>query len=239
MKGYIDKSGRYSFDGIGVVRVNVRTTARNVRARWKGADLVVSAPAGIAFDKLHEILLGFAPRLEEVRPESLYHIGQELRFDGLAVTIGRQAHDPARIFAGFNGSTGTIEVGDSWDMSASGTIRVISRFLCRMARNCAEGVLIPRAREVARGIGREPREWTISSGHRTLGRCDSRGVISLSYSLMFYPVELRDYVVKHELAHLTEMNHSPRFHRLCDAYCGGREKELEAALRTYRVPVVR
>lgn len=227
------------FDGIGVVQVNVRVSATNVKARWKGADLVVSAPTGIGYDRLHEILRGFAPKLQECRPESLYHIGQEMRFDGMTVRIVGQSHDPQRIFANFDGSVGSIEVGDRWDISASDTVRTISRFLCRMAQNCAEAVLLPRARMVALEVGCSPLKWTISSGHRTLGRCDSRGVIALSYSLMFYPLELRDYVVKHELAHLTEMNHSPRFHRLCDAYCGGREKELEAALRTYRVPVVR
>ncbi len=227
------------FEGIGVVQVNVRVSATNVRARWKGGDLVVSAPTGIGYDRLHEILRGFAPRLEEVKPDSLYHIGQELRFEGMSVKILGQRHDPQRIFANFDGSVGSIEVGDNWDISDPGTVRTISRFLCRMAQNCAESVLLPRARKVALEVGRSPREWTISSGHRTLGRCDSKGVIALSYSLMFYPPELRDYVVKHELAHLTEMNHSPRFHHLCDTYCGGREKELEAQLRAYRVPVVR
>lgn len=239
MKGFINKSGKYLFDGIGAVRVNVRLTACNVKARWKGGELVVSAPTGIEYDKLHEILRGFAPRLEECKPDSLYHIGQELLFDGMTVRIERQRHAPERILASFNGSSGSIEVGDSLDFSAPNTIKVISRILCRMAGRCAEGVLLPRAREVAREVGREPVLWKISGGHRTLGLCSSRGEISLSYALVFYPVELRDYVVKHELAHLSEMNHSPRFHRLCDIYCGGREKELEAKLRAFRVPIIR
>lgn len=227
------------FDGIGAVRVNVRISACNVKARWKGGELVVSAPTGIEYDKLHGILRDFAPRLADCKPDSLYHIGQELRFDGMEVTICRQTHDPQRIFADFDGAKGSILVGDRWDISEAATIKTISRFLCRMAQNCAEGVLIPRAREVAHEVGCEPRQWKISAGHRTLGLCSSRGEISLSYALMFYPAELRDYVVKHELAHLSEMNHSPRFHHLCDLYCGGREKELEAKLRAYRVPVVR
>jgi predicted metal-dependent hydrolase len=37
------------------------------------------------------------------------------------------------------------------------------------------------------------------------------GNIRLNWKLVHYPLALLDYVVVHELAHLREMNHSPRF----------------------------
>ena len=80
----------------------------------------------------------------------------------------------------------------------------------------------------------------INSDFKTpvLGRCNSRGVIALSSVLVFLPEELREYVICHELAHLDEMNHSPRFHALCDKYCRGRERQLEAALKAAVIPIV-
>ena len=56
---------------------------------------------------------------------------------------------------------------------------------------------------------------------------------------MLLPAELRDYVICHELAHLSEMNHSPEFHRILNGYLGGREAELVAALKAYKWPVLR
>ena len=43
------------------------------------------------------------------------------------------------------------------------------------------------------------------------GSCNSRGHIRLNWRLIHLPITMIDYVVAHELAHIKEMNHSPRF----------------------------
>lgn len=43
------------------------------------------------------------------------------------------------------------------------------------------------------------------------GSCSTKKNINLSVKLLFVPYELLEYVAIHELAHLKEMNHSPRF----------------------------
>lgn len=49
-------------------------------------------------------------------------------------------------------------------------------------------------------------------GQRTLwGSCTVDGKISLNWKLMCAPADVIDYVVIHELAHIRERNHSPRF----------------------------
>lgn len=51
------------------------------------------------------------------------------------------------------------------------------------------------------------------------GSCSTRGTLSFSWRLLMAPPEVLDYVVIHELAHLREMNHSPRFWALVEARC--------------------
>ena len=46
------------------------------------------------------------------------------------------------------------------------------------------------------------------------GSCSSRGSLNFSWRLIMAPIEIVDYVVVHELAHLFELNHSHRFWRL-------------------------
>jgi hypothetical protein len=56
----------------------------------------------------------------------------------------------------------------------------------------------------------EPR-LRLSSAQGRWGSASSRGVVSLNWRLMHFSPALIDYVVAHEVAHLREMNHGPRF----------------------------
>ena len=62
------------------------------------------------------------------------------------------------------------------------------------------------------------------------GSCSSKGVITLNTQLIKIDKELIDYIVVHELAHLTHMNHSKKFHNLVESYIPN-HKELNKRLK--------
>jgi len=51
------------------------------------------------------------------------------------------------------------------------------------------------------------------------GSCTSAGSLSYSWRLILAPPYVLDYLAAHEVAHLVEMNHSPRFWRVVGRIC--------------------
>jgi len=75
----------------------------------------------------------------------------------------------------------------------------------------AQRILGERIDALARSGGVRPLSWRLSSARTQWGACNEDGRIRLNWRLLFYPLDVIDYVVAHELAHLAELNHGPRF----------------------------
>ncbi len=81
----------------------------------------------------------------------------------------------------------------------------------REYRAQAQAVLTERIIHWNQSYGFGYHRIVIKNQRSLWGSCSKRGNINLNYRLLFLPIELRDYVVVHELCHLKEHNHSPRF----------------------------
>lgn len=78
-------------------------------------------------------------------------------------------------------------------------------------QNHARGVFGERLAVYCPRLGVEPSRWRLSSARTRWGSCAADGSIRLNWRLVHFPLEIVDYVIVHELAHLKEMNHGPRF----------------------------
>ena len=70
------------------------------------------------------------------------------------------------------------------------------------------------------------------------GSCSEHGNLNFNYKLAFLPSHVADYVIVHELCHLAELNHSPRFWSLVAQTCP-EYKKCRKELRTIRVTAAR
>ena len=75
----------------------------------------------------------------------------------------------------------------------------------------AKSVFSARLPVYAEMLGVTYKSMSLSNAATRWGSCTSQGKIHLNWRLIHFAPELIDYVIAHELAHLHEMNHSPRF----------------------------
>ena len=70
-------------------------------------------------------------------------------------------------------------------------------------------------------LGVSPTRVRITGAMTRWGSCSAKKNINISWRLMMASDEAIDYVIVHELAHLRELNHSPRFWALVDGVMPG------------------
>jgi predicted metal-dependent hydrolase len=66
----------------------------------------------------------------------------------------------------------------------------------------------------ARSLGVRARSIRLRDQTSRWGSCTAGGLLSFSWRLILAPAHVLDYVAAHEVAHLVEMNHGPRFWKL-------------------------
>ncbi len=72
--------------------------------------------------------------------------------------------------------------------------------------------LIAQSEAVALGVSY--RRITLRDQVSRWGSCSSKGMLSFNWRLVLAPHDVLDYVVVHEVCHLVEHNHGPRFWKL-------------------------
>ena len=86
-------------------------------------------------------------------------------------------------------------------------------------RLLARETLVPRLHELAALHRLEVSRVTIRNQRSRWGSCSRGGRIALNFRLVQMPAAISDYVLIHELMHLSQQNHGPRFWRLVEAAC--------------------
>lgn len=85
-------------------------------------------------------------------------------------------------------------------------------------KKLAEQELIEKTERYAERIGVTYSEIRVKSYKSRWGSCSTQGLISYNWKIIISPEPVIDYIIIHELCHLIEHNHSPRFWALVERF---------------------
>ncbi len=192
----------------GAIRRNRR--ARRISLRVVAGEVRLTLPpgaaeaAGLAF--LESRGAWVEDRLREAPAPAPFRPGETVPFRGRPrrICVAPELRDPLR-----------LEGDEILLATAAGCEWVVERWLRREAgRAFGEAV----ARHAA-ALGVEPRGISIRDQKTRWGSASAAGRLNFSWRAVMAPPFVLDYLAAHEVAHLREMNHSPRFWSLCRRLC--------------------
>lgn len=227
----------------GKVVVTLRRGMKNVRCRWRGNRLYMSAPYGME-KQLEGLVDADRDKIRALNHQKItFHDGQVIPCFHTTLTISTDAKLTTNCVAhGIDPADGVslyMRVPADLDLESDAATRALSKVISLLFGRIAHRYLIPYAQSEAARLGLKPCGFEIGKGTVKLGHCTRGGVIQLSRHLMLLPEPLVQYVVCHELAHLTHMDHSPAFHALLDSYLDGRSAELDRQIAHFPWPILR
>ena len=212
----IDKP--FFIDGIDapiVVKRHTRAKRLTLRLRESRREVALTIPSycssedALSFlEKNKKWLERHLAKLPEFVP---FQDGQKIPFKGTLHKINFLGHKrgaaPVLIESeGGEGSTPTLNVvGD--DAHAP---RRLKDWLKQQAKKEIEQCV----KYHANNLKLVPKRISVRDQKSRWGSCSSTGALSFSWRLILAPTHVLDYVAAHEVAHLAEMNHGPRFWKL-------------------------
>ncbi len=121
------------------------------------------------------------------------------------------------------GARGTVwtETSESGEhmLCVAGGLEHIERRVHDYLKREARRDLQKAAQSYAAALGVRVKRLSIRDQSSRWGSCTSVGSLSFSWRLILAPPYVLDYLAAHEVAHLVEMNHSPRFWRVVAQIC--------------------
>lgn len=80
--------------------------------------------------------------------------------------------------------------------------------IIQLLKGFAKQSLLERTRCLAERVGVQLNRVSVRDQLTVWGSCSDRGTVSLNWRIILLPPELQDYLIFHELAHLTHLDHS-------------------------------
>ncbi|MBB6252462.1 M48 family metallopeptidase [Nitrospirillum iridis] len=187
------------------LKVDTATDTVRVTVPPRVGDAEITGFVGRHLDWVHARLAALPPR----QPFT----------DGMALPLlGRST--PIRHEPGRRGGARLVEGPAGPELRVGGEAEFLNRRVTDFLKAEARRHLSALTAETAARARLRASAVTVRDTRSRWGSCSATGRISYSWRLILAPPQIVAYVVAHEVAHLAEMNHGPKFWALCEDLAG-------------------
>lgn len=223
---------------LGKIIVTYNKRARKIIMRARFDAIYITAPT-LATDKdIERALATYGERLKQQQenlPQNRIDANYSIATQHLKLNL-REGDIKGVKITGNNG-TYTIFYEKNIDFGRDETQNLLQKATTVVLQHRAKQILPQRLLQLSKEHNMHYSRVTTRNCRTRWGSCSSSGSISLSIYLVLLPQHLIDYVLRHELCHTIEMNHSTRFWALLDKMCGTSSKALRQELRKFSTSI--
>lgn len=197
------------------IRQNERATRMTLRIEPGGRALKLTVPEGLperevsAFLTRHQGWL--MTKLARFSGESELEDGGTILVRGVAHRIERTGR--------LRGLTEALVIGEEAVLRVGGAEEHLRRRIADYLKKEARSELERLVAVYAGRTGSRARSLSLKDTRSRWGSCSAEGDLSFSWRIAMAPPKVIAYLAAHEVAHLQEMNHGPRFWALCESLC--------------------
>lgn len=227
---------------LGEIRLSPNVRARRFIFRVRDGKLVCTCPPRASLREAREAVERLRPRLQKMLERESEKVQQHLidasfRIDAEEFCFRMEEARVSRMTVRQRRGELVCYYPQGQDFAPQHVQDWLRKVIEESLRQHAKVLLPPRLKALAEARGLSYKSVSIHKTRGRWGSCSTKGNINLSLYLMLLPRHLQDYVMQHELTHLVEMNHGPRFHTLLDEALGMSAKILEREIKKYKTEV--
>lgn len=210
---FVEKIGKYAIITSMIVpkvikRSNRRSLALTINEK---GDLIVKAPYNMTLDDIFNFINKKQKWVEDrqTRIKNILQQNYELVNYQKVLFLGKQYQ-----VCYSKGIEQAYLTNDALILNYTKSLTVAKTQIKDFLVNACDDILLPRISKIASKIGVSYASIKIMSSKVKWGMCDNNHNLYFNFKLLMLSPQLVDYVIVHELCHIKQLNHSPKFWKL-------------------------
>jgi len=190
-----------------VYTIQLKSRQKHTYIRIRDGVVTLSAPANADIGSLHQLIDSKASWIaKSIKSTYLHDLSMP---DARVYLLGQSYGIDTHLSDHYELKWGDERV--KFVMAERPTHDIMLQMLQHHYKQQAPAIITPRVKYWAEQMQLYPSKLSYRHAKSRWGSCSTRNNISLSTYLMMTPIELIDYVIVHELSHITHKNHSREF----------------------------